>query len=129
VTDVPLNDPTKHDGEKARYDLLPAVPLHEVVEVFTFGAKKYSEYNYLGLEKARIFGALLRHVFAWWRGEANDDESGKSHLAHAACCVLMLRHQETHVIPTEEPSSLWSLLRPRKFEHWLSTIKTIRRSQ
>lgn len=88
-------EPTKHDGDKVRYDLLPAEPLHEVAEVFTHGAAKYDDYNYLGLEKARLFGALLRHAFAWWRGEEVDEETGKSHLAHAVCCALMLRHQET----------------------------------
>lgn len=93
--DPQLEEARKHDGEKTRYDLLPAGPLHEVAEVFTFGAKKYSDYNYLGLDQARIFAALLRHVFAWWRGEELDEETGKSHLVHATCCVLMLRHQET----------------------------------
>ncbi len=92
----------KFDGDKARYDLVPAVPLHEVAEVFTFGANKYSDYNYLGLDRRRIFAALLRHAFAWWRGEDLDEESGLPHLAHATCCVLMLRHQETQTTRTRQ---------------------------
>jgi len=95
IEDPKPEEARKHDGGKARYDLLPAGPIHEIVEVFTFGAKKYHDYNYLGLDQARIFAALLRHVFAWWRGEELDEESGKPHLAHAGCCILMLRHQET----------------------------------
>lgn len=101
-TDAPAR---KFDGEKTRYDLLPVVPVHEVAEVFTFGANKYSDYNYLGLDRRRIFAALLRHAFAWWRGEDTDEESGKSHLAHAACCVLMLRHQETQDVQTRQHSA------------------------
>lgn len=88
--------PSKHDWGKARYDLLPAVPLHEVVQVLTFGSKKYDDYNYLGVDPNKYFGALLRHIFAWRRGEEDDEETGISHLAHAVCCVLILRHQETH---------------------------------
>jgi hypothetical protein len=37
-----------------------------------------------------FFAALLRHLFAWWRGEELDPESGLSHLAHAGCCLMFL---------------------------------------
>lgn len=40
--------------------------------------------------RKRYLGALLRHVTAWAEGERNDPESGKSHLAHAGCCLLFL---------------------------------------
>ena len=90
-----ITEPTKFDGDKVRYDLIPVTVLHEVAEVFTGGAKKYDDYNYLGLSQWRLFGALLRHAFAWARGEDADEESGKSHLAHTVCCAMMLRHQET----------------------------------
>ena len=33
---------------------------------------------------------MCRHIFAWWGGEDKDPETGFSHLAHAACCLLFL---------------------------------------
>jgi hypothetical protein len=39
---------------------------------------------------SRPFDALMRHMTAWWEGEATDPETGFSHLAHAACCVCYL---------------------------------------
>ena len=86
--------PTKHDSDKVRTDLLPPAVLLEVAEVMTFGAKKYDDYNYLGLQRSRLYGAALRHLWAWYLGEEEDAETGVSHLAHAMCCVVMLRHCE-----------------------------------
>jgi hypothetical protein len=40
--------------------------------------------------RKRYFGALMRHMTAWYDGEKKDPESGKSHLAHAGCCLLFL---------------------------------------
>ena len=81
---------TKYDAGKARYDLIPATPLHEVVLVLTHGAEKYGDENWRKGATDRYFAAAMRHLWAWWRGEETDAESGLSHLAHAACCVLFL---------------------------------------
>jgi len=43
-----------------------------------------------GMAWSRPFSALMRHVWAWWRGQETDPETGYSHLAHAGCCVLFL---------------------------------------
>jgi hypothetical protein len=83
----------KDDAGKARTDLLPFGALEEVAHVMTFGATKYAPYNWHGLSVSRLFGASLRHLWAFWRGEDNDPETGRSHLAHAACCVLMVLDQ------------------------------------
>lgn len=40
--------------------------------------------------RERYFAAAMRHLWAWWTGEERDAETGESHLAHAACCVLFL---------------------------------------
>jgi hypothetical protein len=83
---------TKHDEGKLRYDLVPAVSLCEVVKVITFGAAKYGELNWQGVEnaRARYCAALMRHVEAWRGGEAVDPETHIHHLAHAACNCLFL---------------------------------------
>lgn len=87
----PTTHGTKHDKSKAPMSLIPQSALYEVAEVFGFGAKKYGPHNWRGgLEWSRLSDALLRHVNAWIDGEELDPESGKSHLAHAACNLLML---------------------------------------
>lgn len=90
----PLKDESKaqkFDDDKNRVDLLPPLALQRIAEIFTFGANKYSSWDWSkGLSFSRLYGALLRHVFAWFRGERNDPESGKSHLYHAGCCIMML---------------------------------------
>lgn len=85
------NQGTKDDKQKLRYELVPYDALDAVVEVLGFGTAKYGDRNWeLGLNWSRMFGAACRHAKAWWMGEDNDPESGKPHLAHFACCALML---------------------------------------
>ncbi|KQW00062.1 hypothetical protein ASC87_19945 [Rhizobacter sp. Root1221] len=72
-------------------ELLPPEALLEIAKAFTFGAKKYSANNWRkGFKWMRVTGALLRHVYAWMRGEKADPESGLSHLAHAGACLCFL---------------------------------------
>tara|TARA_B100000780_G_scaffold175895_1_gene123227 strand:- start:589 stop:1056 length:468 start_codon:yes stop_codon:yes gene_type:complete len=81
----------KDDNAKTRYDLLPPELLEETAKVLTFGAQKYSAHNWAqGASWSRYFSAMMRHMWAWWRGEDNDPETGFSHLAHAACCLSFL---------------------------------------
>lgn len=82
----------KDDGEKPRWDLLPFGALARVVDVLTFGARKYGPDNWRRVENARdrYFAASLRHLAAYRGGEANDPETSLPHLAHAACCVLFM---------------------------------------
>lgn len=75
----------KDDESKPRYDLLAPEALAGIVEVLTLGAAKYGDRNWeRGLAYHRVFGAIMRHLWAWWGGENLDSESGKSHLDHAA---------------------------------------------
>jgi hypothetical protein len=85
----------KDDQGKNRLDLLPFTALEEVGKVLTHGASKYGDHNWKkGMKWSRLLGAALRHVFAWASGAGKDSESGLSHLAHAACCILMLLEYE-----------------------------------
>tara|TARA_R100001594_G_scaffold74253_1_gene108904 strand:+ start:3090 stop:3431 length:342 start_codon:yes stop_codon:yes gene_type:complete len=86
---------TKHDTGKTRYDLLPPEALEQVADVFTLGAKKYGGRNWEGgIEYGRVFGALMRHAWAWWRGETFDAKDGQHHLASVAFCALALLQYE-----------------------------------
>ena len=89
--EVPVPKFVKDDNTKTRYDLLPPELLEETAKVLTFGAQKYSAHNWAqGASWSRYFSAMMRHMWAWWRGEDNDPETGFSHLAHAACCLSFL---------------------------------------
>ena len=81
----------KFDKEKPRVDLLPGDALLEIAKVLGHGAEKYDDRNWeLGMDWHRPFGALLRHLWAWWGGEELDKESGLPHLSHAGCNILFL---------------------------------------
>ena len=89
--EVPVPKFIKDDNAKTRYDLLPPELLEETARVLTFGAQKDSAHNWAqGASWSRYFSAMMRHMWAWWRGEDNDPETGFSHLAHAACCLSFL---------------------------------------
>lgn len=81
----------KYDGEKPRTDLLSTLAMEEVAKVLAFGAKKYDAHNWRrGMSWSRLLGALLRHTFAFMRGQDYDGETGLSHMAHAMCCSMFL---------------------------------------
>jgi hypothetical protein len=83
--EVTLSDGTM----KLRFSLLPIEAVMELLKAYEYGAKKYSDNNWKkGLPFSTVFNALLRHVWAWWRGEDRDPESGCHHLAHAAFWCL-----------------------------------------
>jgi hypothetical protein len=98
LTSAAEQEGNKFDNDKLRTDLLPIRALEEITEVFTFGAKKYGDRNWeKGLKWTRLVGAMLRHLFAYIRGEDRDKESGLLHLAHLGCTVLMaLTFYRTH---------------------------------
>ena len=86
-----MSEGLKFDAGKVPLHLLPPRPLIEIAEVFDYGQRKYAAWDWAGGMKAsRLFSALLRHAWAWWSGQDNDPETGKSHLAHLGCCLLML---------------------------------------
>jgi hypothetical protein len=82
---------TKYDEQKLRWDLLPVRPLEEIAKVMTLGAEKYTERNWeRGFHWSRVFSSLMRHCWAWYRGETYDKETGLHHMAHAGCNILFL---------------------------------------
>lgn len=91
--DEPTGEARKssESAAKPRLELVPFAAVNDIAEVLTFGAAKYDANNWCrGARWGRYFAALLRHLFAWWRGENLDAETGLSHLAHAGCCLMFL---------------------------------------
>jgi hypothetical protein len=91
-----LAEGVKYDDGKLPFDLWSPDALEKTAEVLGYGANKYVPYNWAkGLKYSRVFSALLRHLWAFWRGEDNDSETGFHHLAHAMCCLMFLLHYES----------------------------------
>ena len=88
----------KYDAGKPRFELLPPKPLAQIAEVYTFGATKYEDRNWeKGIEYSRVYGAVMRHLNAYWAGQDLDEETALPHLAHAAFGLLaLLEFAETH---------------------------------
>lgn len=93
----------KDDQDKVRYELLPPEFLEATASILTFGAKKYGSRNWeKGMKWSRPFGALMRHMWAWWRCDPYDTETRKSHLWHAACCLAFLISYEMRRIGEDD---------------------------
>lgn len=91
----------KFDKGKPPLALIPPEILFEVSEILAFGAAKYGVNNWRkdgeNTEFSRTYSSLQRHLNAWWMGEDDDPESGKSHLMHAITQLMILRiHQLEH---------------------------------
>ncbi len=86
----------KDDAEKNRTDLYPPASYLATCRALTYGEKKYAAWNWAkGIQYSRVYGALLRHLFAWFCGQHKDPESGLHHLDHAGCCLAFLQHYES----------------------------------
>lgn len=88
----------KFDGDKLPVNLLSTEALNQTAAVLKFGADKYHAHNWRdGFVWSRPLAAAMRHIMAFNDGEDRDPESGLSHLAHAACCIMfLLEFEKTH---------------------------------
>lgn len=89
---TPAGTARKDDAGKLRFDLIPPEGLEVLADVYTVGAKKYDDHNWRrgGLTYGRIFAAMMRHAWAWWRGEQYDPVDGQHHLGSVAWCAISL---------------------------------------
>lgn len=86
-------------GQKlARYDLIPVEALNEVAKLYGAGAAKYEDRNWeKGYAWSLSYGALQRHVNAFWGGESTDEETGRHHLAAVVFHALaLMQFEQTH---------------------------------
>lgn len=94
MTQLANDGGNKFDGGKNRVDLVDPMFIQGTANAMTFGATKYGDNNWRGgIKQSRLYGAILRHLFAYWLGETNDPESNLHPLDHAAAGLMMLmRH-------------------------------------
>lgn len=92
-------DDIKKDVGKLRFDLIPPHALEALVDLYGLGATKYQERGWeKGTTWGRYFSAMMRHGWAWWRGEKNDPVDGQHHLISVAWCAFALYEYERRKI-------------------------------
>lgn len=87
----------KYDAGKPDYSLLPSDSLVNLIRVYEHGVRKHGRDNWRkGFMYSRIFSAIMRHLWAWWKGsETNDEDEGVRHLAQAAWgCFTLLEYTQ-----------------------------------
>jgi hypothetical protein len=103
----------KDDQGKAPFHLIAPEFLFALAAILAMGAAKYAERNWeRGMSWSRVFSACMRHLWAWWagRGPTNtsflfgslDEESGYSHLWHAAACIMFLVTYEARQVGEDD---------------------------
>lgn len=120
--EVRLTDETTggQKGQKLeRFDLLPAGPLRQVARHYGVGARKYADRNWeLGYNWSLSFGAMQRHLWAFWDGEDFDNHepdcepdcvnhTESHHLAAAAFHMFaLLEFHDTHPEKDDRPTTV-----------------------
>jgi hypothetical protein len=109
-------------------DLVPPEGILGAAAAFGYGAGKYGSWNWAkGLAWLRLYGACLRHLFAWVGGERADPESGLSHLDHALASLMMLKAHEVRGLGMDDRPAApaqklvevsQSTIRPSYPENW-----------
>lgn len=112
----------KHDTGKVDMGLLfREVPygLEELSKALQMGREKYGVGNWLKVDdgNSRYLSALVRHLAAYYQGEALDKESGLSHLVHVATNAMFLADLEkrnndnscvqTGCVSSGQPNDSW----------------------
>lgn len=91
----PRLDGKKFDEGKPQMSFVTRSLMVAIASIMAPGAVKYGRDNYKGgMIWSRPYDALLRHITAWWENDGADEESGKSHLWHAACELMFLIEYE-----------------------------------
>jgi hypothetical protein len=92
ITSEDLKSGYKADSGKTKYNLVPPLFEKKFAELWTMGAKKYSDWNwYLGMPYSMVYNALRRHLGAWWGdNEQYDPVDGQHHLISVAWCACVL---------------------------------------
>lgn len=80
-----------------RYDLFPIEGIEAYSRVAEFGAKKYAPWNWVkGLPRMQVCASLIRHTFAYMRGEDRDPKTGVLHTDSIVWNAVVLAFYHTH---------------------------------
>lgn len=94
----------RYNTGKPMVSMVDKALIEETAKVLQFGAQKYARDNWRkGLPYTQVCDSLLRHVYSFLAGENTDNESGHSHLGHAACNIMfLLRYLEDNRIELDD---------------------------
>ena len=105
MTETRVTSPTgsSKNSKLARYDMIPADALELVAKHYGKGAEKYPPFDSgdgngvldnwrRGYAWSLSFAAMMRHAWAFWRGEDIDPETGSPHLAAVVWHALAMLH-------------------------------------
>ena len=85
----------KESKGKPMLYLVPPQMEEGAARALEFGLKKYAANNWRkGISHSELVSAIKRHLNAWNEGEDNADDSGLSHLDHAAADLAMLMNMQ-----------------------------------
>ncbi len=79
---------------KVSFSIVPMHLLSGVARILMGGSLKYAPYNWSsGMKWSVCMDCAFRHIFKfWYMGEELDEESGETHLDHAICNLMFLKH-------------------------------------
>lgn len=84
----------KFDDGKIDYSLIPPKAIESIGAVFTYGANKYSPWNWTKLDSKRLYSAILRHLMENEKENLSlDSETNFFHLDHAIVSLIMYREK------------------------------------
>ena len=102
------NPKTAVGAMKLPLDLVPPVAVQHLAAAFKDGATKYGPFNWRDQQVSSTvyYAAALRHLFAWFDGQDNAEDSGVHHLAHVmACCAIVLDAQSVGMLNDNRPTA------------------------
>jgi hypothetical protein len=89
------NGGMKDDAGKVRPSLIDPVFLEEMAFILTKGAEKYGDFNWQGLDIARVKDSMFRHLLHYMNGEVQDkDYPYGSNLSAIAVNAMFLSYLE-----------------------------------
>jgi hypothetical protein len=83
----------RYNQGKLQWSLVDFDSLEGLVRVLEHGAAKYAPDNWKkGMPVTQVSESLMRHLFAFLRGEDVDPESGCRHISHVMCNTMFLEY-------------------------------------
>ena len=87
----------RYNEDKLQWGLVDFDALESMVRVLEHGAQKYDAWNWKkGLPYVSVTESMLRHIYAFLRGEDIDPESGLPHTGHIMCNAMFLDYYTQH---------------------------------
>lgn len=81
----------RYNEDKLKWSLVDFDSLENMVHVLMYGEKKYDSHNWKkGLPYTSTVESMLRHLYAFLKGEDIDPESGLPHTGHIMCNAMFL---------------------------------------